>query len=94
MTDASLNEPNLRDRAVTAARGDGPFDLLIEGAQVACPITHRLRRADIGLVGPLIASVHDPAPRQALIATAPALATTASPSTTTNPSRAQPPTRL
>lgn len=65
MSDTDLNTAELRDRAVAAARGDAPFDLLIEGAQVACPITHRLRRADVGIVGALIASVHPPAPREA-----------------------------
>jgi adenine deaminase len=65
MTDADLNDPALRDRAVAAARGDAPFDILIEGGQIACPLTHRIRRADVGIVGPLIASVHAPAPRDA-----------------------------
>lgn len=65
MSDADLNDAVLRDRAVAAARGDAPFDLLIEGAELACPVTHRLRRADVGIVGALIASVHAPAPRDA-----------------------------
>ena len=63
--DADLNDAALRDRAVAAARGDAPFDLLITGAQVACLATHRLRRADVGIIGPLIASVHAPASRAA-----------------------------
>lgn len=65
MPDTDLTDARLRDRAVAAARGDAPFDLLIEGAQVACPLTHILRRADVGLVGALIASVHPPEPRDA-----------------------------
>lgn len=65
MSEQDLNDPALRDRAVAAARGNAPFDLLIEGGHVACMITHELRRADVGIVGPLIASVHTPAPREA-----------------------------
>ena len=53
-----LNAPELRDRAVAAARGDEPFDLLICGASVADIVTGELREADVGIVGPLIASVH------------------------------------
>ncbi len=52
-----LNDPALRDRAVRAARG-APFDLLITGGLLADVATSELRPADIGLVGPLIASVH------------------------------------
>ena len=63
--DADLTDPVLRDRAVAAARGDAPFDVLITGAQVGCLATHRLRRADVGIVGALIASVHAPSPRDA-----------------------------
>ena len=66
MTETDLNDPVLRDRAVAAARGDADFDLLITGGQIACPVTHRLRAADIGIVGPLIASVHPPGPRDAV----------------------------
>lgn len=58
-----LNDRALRDRAVAAARGDAPFDRLIRGAAVACVLTGRLRAADVGLVGPLIASVHAPGAR-------------------------------
>ena len=65
MIDADLDDAGLRDRAVAAARGDSPFDLLIAGGRVACPLTHAVREADIGLVGPMIASVHAPAPREA-----------------------------
>ena len=54
-----VNDPALRDRAVAVARGAAPFDLLIEGAEVADVALGELRRADIGIVGPLIASVHD-----------------------------------
>ena len=58
-----LNNPSLRDRAVAAARGDAPFDLLICGAEVADVVTGEFRAADIGLIGALIASVHSPGAR-------------------------------
>lgn len=56
--DADLNDPALRTRAVQAARGLAPFDVLIIGAMLADVATGELRSADIGLVGALIASVH------------------------------------
>ncbi|WP_138466963.1 adenine deaminase [Poseidonocella sp. HB161398] len=59
---ADLNDPALRARAVKAARGLAPFDLLITGAEILDMVTGRTRRADIGLTGPLIASVHAPDP--------------------------------
>nr|WP_305037983.1 adenine deaminase [Neorhizobium galegae] len=49
----------MRDRAVTAARGDAPFDILISGGTLVDMVTGELRPADIGLVGPVIASVHE-----------------------------------
>jgi adenine deaminase len=58
-----LNDPDLRARAVAAARGDAPFDVLISGGQLLDVVTGLIRDADIGLVGPLIASVHAPATR-------------------------------
>lgn len=58
-----LDDAALRDRAVAAARGDAPFDLLIRGGRVADMATAELRAADIGIVGPLIASVHAPGAR-------------------------------
>ena len=58
-----LNDPDLRDRAVLAATGAAAFDLLITGGTVADMATGELRPADIGLVGPLIASVHPPGTR-------------------------------
>ncbi len=59
-TDPNLRDPDLRGRAVMAARGLKPFDLLVENARVPDMITGRERRADIGIIGALIASVHDP----------------------------------
>lgn len=53
-----LDDAGLRDRAVRAARGDGPLDLLITGGRIADVATGELRAADIGICGPLIASVH------------------------------------
>lgn len=58
-----LNDANLRDRAVTAARGDAPFDLLVTGAILADVVTGELRAADVGITGALIASVHEPGAR-------------------------------
>lgn len=55
-----LNDRALRDRAVAAARGDLPFDLLIRHGQIFDAITGETRPADIGIVGSLIASVHAP----------------------------------
>ena len=53
-----LNDAGLRDRAVRAARGQDCFDVLLTGGMVADVATGELRSADIGLIGPLIASVH------------------------------------
>jgi adenine deaminase len=53
-----LNDAGLRDRAVKAAVGAGPFDVLLVGGTVVDVATSELRPADVGLVGGLIASVH------------------------------------
>lgn len=58
--DSNLNAPDLRARAVKAAQGHVPFDLLISNTRLVDMITGRLRDADIGIVGGLIASVHAP----------------------------------
>ncbi len=58
-----LNNPTLRDGAVRAARGAEKFDLLITGGTVVDVATGELRAADVGIVGPLIASVHAPGSR-------------------------------
>jgi adenine deaminase len=55
---ADLNEAHLRAHAVAVARGDAAFDTLITGATLIDMVTLARREADIGLVGPLIASVH------------------------------------
>ena len=55
---ADLSDAGLRSRAVAAARGDAPFDTLIVNGTVVDMVTGELRAADIGLAGPLIASVH------------------------------------
>ncbi len=59
-----LNAPGLRDRAVRAARGQERFETLITGGTLVDVATGELRAADIGLVGPLIASVHPPGSRR------------------------------
>ncbi|MFN3499297.1 MAG: adenine deaminase, partial [Pannonibacter indicus] len=53
----------LRLRAVAAARGDAPFDRLIVNAILIDMVTGERRAADVGLTGPLIASVHAPGSR-------------------------------
>ncbi|RAS10551.1 adenine deaminase [Ensifer sp. ENS04] len=53
----------LRSRAVAAARGAEPFDVLISGGTLVDVVTGEFRPADIGLVGSLIASVHEPGTR-------------------------------
>ncbi|KSV62898.1 adenine deaminase [Sinorhizobium sp. GL2] len=53
----------LRSRAVAAARGAEPFDVLISAGTLVDVVTGELRPADIGLVGSLIASVHEPGTR-------------------------------
>ncbi|MSU90052.1 amidohydrolase family protein [Rhodobacteraceae bacterium 2CG4] len=60
MPEADLSGPELRRRAVQAALGEMPFDLLIRGGQVVDTALGEVRPADVGLVGPLIASVHAP----------------------------------
>jgi adenine deaminase len=57
-------DPAIRARAVQAARGAAPFDLLLAGGTVVDVATGELRAADLGLVGPLIASVHAPGARR------------------------------
>jgi adenine deaminase len=58
-----LNDASLRARAVAAARGDAPFDILITGGRLIDMVTGQIRAADIGIVGQLIASVHATASR-------------------------------
>ena len=58
-----LADGSLRLRATAAARGDRPFDLLIRGGVLIDMVTGEHRPADIGIVGPLIASVHAPGTR-------------------------------
>ncbi|MEM9198776.1 MAG: adenine deaminase C-terminal domain-containing protein [Pseudomonadota bacterium] len=64
VTEADLSDRALRDRAVAAARGAAPFDLLIRGARLADMLTGQMRPADIGITGALIASVHPPGSRR------------------------------
>lgn len=47
-----------RRRAVKAARGETPFDLLLTHTRVVDMATGEIRDADVGIVGSLIASVH------------------------------------
>ncbi len=59
-----MNEDTLRARTVAAARGEQPFDILIAGGTLVDMVTGELRAADIGIVGPLIASVHETGSRK------------------------------
>src|SRR5258708_3173697 len=52
-------EPSIRARAVAAAQGREPFDLLLAGGTVVDVGCGELRAADVGIVGPLVASVHE-----------------------------------
>ena len=47
-----------RRRAVQAARGEMPFDLLLTHTRIVDMATGEIRDADVGIVGGLIASVH------------------------------------
>ena len=47
-----------RRRAVQAARGEIPFDLLLTDAQIVDTVTGEIREADVGISGEWIASVH------------------------------------
>lgn len=58
-----LADPALRLRATAAARGAAPFDQLIINGIVVDMVTGERRAADIGIVGPMIASVHPPGSR-------------------------------
>jgi adenine deaminase len=51
-------DPAVRRRAVDAAQGFTAFDLLLTGGTVVDVSTGKLRPADVGIVGPMIASVH------------------------------------
>jgi adenine deaminase len=56
-------DPAVRRRAVAAAQGAEPFDLLLTGGTLVDVGCGELRAADVGIVGPLVASVHEPATR-------------------------------
>ena len=53
----NIFDPGIRAAAVEAARGERPFDLIISGGTLVNVATGELRRADIGIIGPLIAAV-------------------------------------
>ncbi|WP_369788833.1 adenine deaminase [Rouxiella sp. WC2420] len=55
---ADLQAISLRRRAVQAAMGQIPFDRLLKHARLIDMVTGEIRRVDIGLIGPMIASVH------------------------------------
>src|SRR5712692_425558 len=47
-----------RRRAIAAAQGKEPFDLILTGGRIVDVATLELREADVGIVGAMIASVH------------------------------------
>ena len=53
----------VRARAVQAAQGLAPFDRLLTGGQLVDVVTGEVRAADVGVIGPMIASVHAPGSR-------------------------------
>ena len=53
-----MTPADLRRRAVKAALGEVPFDLLLTNSQLIDMATGEIRQADVGIVGTLIASVH------------------------------------
>ena len=57
-------DPGVRTRAVAAARGHEPFDLLLCNGTVVDVGTGELRSGDVGIVGPMIASVHPQGSRE------------------------------
>jgi len=56
-------DASTRRRAIRAARGLEPFDVLVAGGTVVDVGIGETRLADVGIVGPLIASVHEPGER-------------------------------
>ncbi len=67
-----MNDPvpgSVRARAVAAAQGRQPFDLLLAGGTVVDVGCGELRPADVGIVGPIVASVHEPGRRSDSAAT-------------------------
>lgn len=44
---------------MAAAQGEAAFDLLLHGGSVVDVVTGEVRTAEVGLVDPLIASVHE-----------------------------------
>jgi adenine deaminase len=56
-------DPAVHKRAVAAAQGREPFDILLTGGTVVDVGCGELRAADVGIVGPIVASVHQPGAR-------------------------------
>ncbi|MXZ84579.1 MAG: adenine deaminase [Acidimicrobiia bacterium] len=54
----SYLDEETRSRAVAAALGNESFDLILSGGTVVDVGTGELRQSDVGLVGPMVASVH------------------------------------
>lgn len=56
-------DEEIRARAIGAALGSESFDLILTGGTVVDVGTGELRESDVGLVGPVVASVHSPGSR-------------------------------
>jgi adenine deaminase len=56
-------DPVVHKRAVAAAQGREPFDVLLTGGTLVDVGCGELRAADVGIVGPIVASVHEPGAR-------------------------------
>lgn len=56
-------DASLRHRAIAAAQGAEPFDLLLTGGTLVDVGCGELRAADVGVVGSIVASVHQPGTR-------------------------------
>ncbi|MYL10210.1 MAG: adenine deaminase, partial [Acidimicrobiia bacterium] len=54
----SYLDEETRSRAVAAALGNESFDLVLSGGTVVDVGTGELRQSDVGLVGPMVASIH------------------------------------
>jgi adenine deaminase len=60
---STSNKNALRSRGIAAAQGHAPFDVLVTNGVLVDTATSELREADVGMVGPLIVSVHAPGAR-------------------------------
>jgi len=60
----SVLDAATRARAIRSALGEDSFDVLLTGGTLVDVMTGELRRADVGITGAMVASVHPPGARQ------------------------------